>query len=70
MYQVTAFGDWSAIVLLLCLLYILDRLRVRTKYGPLPPGPRRLPILGNVFQVSLSHMETTFASLAKRYGEA
>ena len=69
MFPVMTYGDWSTVFLLLCLLYTLKGLRGRAKYGPLPPGPKRLPILGNVLQVSLSHMEVTLASLAKRYGK-
>lgn len=67
--MVLDYQDWLAILgLLVCLLYTLSRLRTWRKYGPLPPGPKRLPIVGNVLQVPLSYMERTFASLSEQYG--
>ncbi|EPS99953.1 hypothetical protein FOMPIDRAFT_1123536 [Fomitopsis schrenkii] len=35
----------------------------------LPPGPRPLPLLGNIHQVPLAHPERTFAQWGSRYGD-
>lgn len=35
----------------------------------LPPGPKRLPLIGNLHQVSVDYQERTFARWAKDYGE-
>lgn len=34
----------------------------------LPPGPKRLPILGNAHQLPLEYQEETFWKWAKTYG--
>ncbi|KZT03203.1 cytochrome P450 [Laetiporus sulphureus 93-53] len=36
---------------------------------PLPPGPPRLPIIGNAHQVPFDFQEETFARWARRYGD-
>ncbi|KAI8992776.1 cytochrome P450 [Trametes punicea] len=35
----------------------------------LPPGPRAIPVLGNVHQLPLDYQEKTFGEWAKRYGD-
>ncbi|PCH38732.1 cytochrome P450 [Wolfiporia cocos MD-104 SS10] len=35
----------------------------------LPPGPKRLPLLGNIRQIPLHHQYITFAEWANRYGD-
>ena len=36
---------------------------------PLPPGPRRLPLVGNALEPISRHAEQTFSAWAKQYGE-
>ncbi|THU83987.1 cytochrome P450 [Dendrothele bispora CBS 962.96] len=40
---------------ILCLVYLLQRYNRRTKHVPLPPGPKKLPLIGNLLD-----MPTTF----------
>ncbi|KAI0632690.1 cytochrome P450 [Trametes polyzona] len=37
--------------------------------APLPPGPRGLPVLGNVHQLPMEYQERTFAEWANHYGD-
>ncbi|KAJ7064665.1 cytochrome P450 [Mycena amicta] len=59
----------SAFCLVLgCLIYCALRWRVnRTSRPPLPPGPRRLPILGSVLSIPAQHPWVAFARWAKEY---
>ena len=36
---------------------------------PYPPGPKPLPILGNIFDVAPDNDSSTYQHLAKQYGE-
>jgi hypothetical protein len=56
---------WFPVVLAPLLLLI--RL-VRTR-GPLPPGPPRKPIIGNLFDVPLGNPFAAFEAWRKRYGK-
>ncbi len=42
--------------------------RAVTNDAPLPPGPKALPVLGNVHQLPASYQEQTFAEWARQYG--
>lgn len=42
------------------------RRRVR---GPLPPGPRPLPIIGNILDFPQTNIWQEFSELSRRYGE-
>ncbi|KLO05947.1 cytochrome P450 [Schizopora paradoxa] len=54
----------------LLLLSIWSKLRQRSK-TPLPPGPRRLPIVGNIFQIAIfgSRLWETASEWRKTYGD-
>ena len=36
---------------------------------PLPPGPKRLPIIGNLLDIPTDSMPTTFRKLSEQYGK-
>lgn len=56
----------------LCCLLVLVVARLlgkRSSRLPMPPGPRGLPLLGNVLQMPREQEWTTFAKWAKTYGD-
>ncbi|KAI1453098.1 putative cytochrome P450 [Annulohypoxylon moriforme] len=57
---------FAGIIALLC-LYVIRR-RVGSSHLPLPPGPRPLPIIGNVHQAPKSHSWKQFHAWGKTYG--
>lgn len=60
----------DCIVLLISFLLLNTYLKKRRNPSglPLPPGPGRLPILGNFFDVPVRASWETYASWAKQYG--
>ena len=50
-------------------LYISYRLYRRTNTLPLPPGPKGIPLIGNVLDMPKSHAWKTFAQWGDIYGE-
>jgi hypothetical protein len=59
--------DHLAILATLALTaFIYIRTRKRSRH-PLPPGPRKLPLLGNLFDLPTSHEWLTYAKLCKDY---
>ncbi|TBU44099.1 cytochrome P450 [Dichomitus squalens] len=58
-------------IISLFLLYIrsLTQWRARTRGLPFPPGPRPLPIVGNLLDVPKSHACVTFRNLCAQYGD-
>lgn len=55
---VTAIGVWLAI-----------RITSKRSALPYPPGPRRLPIVGNAFDIDLKEPHVTYTKWAKSYGD-
>jgi hypothetical protein len=56
-----------ALTLACCLLLALTLGKAR---GNLPPGPRGLPLLGNVFQMPTDSPWLTVAAWGKKYGQS
>ncbi|OBZ76387.1 O-methylsterigmatocystin oxidoreductase [Grifola frondosa] len=48
---------------------LLNRIFVRRRVGPLPPGPKGLPLIGNVLDMPTSHEWKTFAKWGDRWGD-
>ena len=60
-------SDYLAILATLVLTaFIHVRTRKRSRF-PLPPGPKKFPILGNLFDFPKSHEWLTYAKLCKEY---
>ncbi|OJT02809.1 O-methylsterigmatocystin oxidoreductase [Trametes pubescens] len=60
---------WLALlsaVIVACLLHYRKSLRSRL---PLPPGPRRLPFVGNVFDMPKQYAGADFRALTDKYGD-
>ena len=61
---------WIAAPLSLLFLVLLTHSkRLARERRRLPPGPKRLPLLGNAHQLPLEYQEETFWKWAKTYGE-
>ncbi|KAI0363937.1 cytochrome P450 [Pilatotrama ljubarskyi] len=61
-----------AALLLVLVRFALSRWMHGSKHlsrARLPPGPRAIPVLGNVHQLPLDYQEKTFADWAKLYGD-
>ncbi|KAI0724642.1 cytochrome P450 [Fomitopsis betulina] len=59
--------SYAYIVAALVIVLVYRKSARRTP--PLPPGPKRLPLIGNVLEPISSHPEHTFALWAKQYGD-
>ncbi len=56
-------------VAILVTVILLNRLLAKKPAGPLPPGPKGLPLLGNMLDMPTSHEWKTFAHWGERWGE-
>lgn len=63
-------GGISCVLVLLCsfMFYLVGR-RQRTLDRPYPPGPKPLPILGNLLDMPVTSYCTTYAEWGKQYGD-
>ena len=52
---------------LLTLYFVLERRTTRSRI-PLPPGPPRLPILGNLFDLPKGSPRVEYRELSRKYG--
>ncbi|KAI0637904.1 cytochrome P450 [Trametes polyzona] len=48
---------------------LLNRLFTKKRQGPLPPGPKGLPLIGNMLDMPASHEWKTFAQWGERWGD-
>lgn len=57
-------------LLLYACLYSLTIRRARARGYPLPPGPKSIPIVGNLFNMPRSKAWIPYRDLAAKYGES
>ncbi|XP_019162053.1 PREDICTED: premnaspirodiene oxygenase-like [Ipomoea nil] len=64
--------NFVSFTLFLCFFFILVHKRWKKKANPLPPGPWKLPIVGNLFHLAGSSLPAhrLLSDLAKRHGSA
>ncbi|KAL6298732.1 hypothetical protein BKA93DRAFT_882694 [Sparassis latifolia] len=48
-------------------VYLLNGIFVQLQKGPLPPGPKGWPVIGNIFDMPHSHEWTTFTDWGKKW---
>ncbi|KAI9116531.1 hypothetical protein K1719_012698 [Acacia pycnantha] len=59
--------SYSTLFTFLCFLFVIRKLLSKKSHKSLPPGPRKLPLIGNLHQIgSLPHH--SFKNMAKKYG--
>ncbi|KAF8128421.1 cytochrome P450 [Boletus edulis] len=49
-------------------IYIVGSRKLRTQYS-LPPGPKPLPLIGNLLDIPMKNEATTYNAWAKKYGD-
>ncbi|XP_072464294.1 cytochrome P450 2B4-like isoform X2 [Notamacropus eugenii] len=63
------FGSLLLLATLLGLLLLLARGPAASRRGRLPPGPRPLPLLGNILQMNRHGLLKSFLALRDKYGD-
>ncbi|XP_062856169.1 cytochrome P450 2F2-like [Trichomycterus rosablanca] len=58
-------GSWILLGFCFCLLFLIIRIQKPKNF---PPGPRVVPIFGNLLQINLKNPLKDFEKLAERYG--
>ncbi|XP_053362029.1 cytochrome P450 2F2-like [Clarias gariepinus] len=58
-------GSWILVVFCVCLLFFFIRIQRPKNF---PPGPRPIPILGNLFHFNIKNPLKDFEKLAEQYG--
>lgn len=65
-------ADWGVLFASVSLLWAFSKLSSRRKRNarglPLPPGPKGLPLVGNLFQLPQKEPWVEYDRLSKRYG--
>lgn len=66
-----ASSELAVILTLLAFGLVLYTVFTKNNSTPahLPPGPKGLPLLGNVHQLPVAYQEKAFAEWGKKYGE-
>ena len=60
-------SDYLAILATLIVTAFIHIRRIQKRSTLLPPGPKKLPLLGNLFDLPTSHEWLTYAKLCKEY---
>ena len=69
--MLTMFSSLSAFetICCFCALLLLRRFATTKSQVPLPPGPKGLPLIGNLFDIPRAYEWLTFSEWAKRWGK-
>ncbi|KAH9893508.1 CyP450 monooxygenase [Cubamyces lactineus] len=67
--MLTANSSLASYILLLLTIVLIFVLKREHERKSLPPGPRGIPMIGNVFDVPQERPWTTFWKLSRRYGD-